>query len=256
MKKKKPTTEPTESLALDAPIGEIIKRLRNIVNGKRNDRPHLTDKKVDSLLDVLIFKCTQLTEKALLNAEATLQQNEKNEQNITFPQVQENVSYSDALRGKRKPHTILVYPAKGSSEATSVEEILKKTTRLEASVKIRGFRKFKKQGVAVVCNSVKDIQYIMFRLDEDNSTKEKVSHRMPGKRHPSIILYDLPNSITDQEVQVALRTYAEDGENLRLRLKLKSRKPDTSHWVLEAPGKQFLQLKRFRKIAVIWNLFK
>ncbi|GBN41144.1 hypothetical protein AVEN_236632-1, partial [Araneus ventricosus] len=90
----------------DVPISEIIKRLRNC-----------------SLLGVLVFKCTQLTKKALLNAEATLQQNEKNEQNITFPQVQENDSYSDALRGTRKPHAILAYPAKDSSEATSVEEI-------------------------------------------------------------------------------------------------------------------------------------
>ncbi|GBM83924.1 hypothetical protein AVEN_49579-1 [Araneus ventricosus] len=124
--KRKTTTELTKSLKLDVPISEIIKRLRNIVNGKQNYRPHLTDKKVEianSLLDVLVFKCTQLTEKALLNAEATVQQNEKNKQNITFPQVQENDSYSDALRGTRKPHTILACPAKDSSEATSVEEI-------------------------------------------------------------------------------------------------------------------------------------
>ncbi|GBN69444.1 hypothetical protein AVEN_157600-1 [Araneus ventricosus] len=63
-------------------------------------------------------------------------QNEKNEQNATFSQFQENVSYSDAPRGKRKPQTNLVYPAKDSSEVTSVEEILKKTIRPEASVKI------------------------------------------------------------------------------------------------------------------------
>ncbi|GBL75331.1 hypothetical protein AVEN_194542-2-1, partial [Araneus ventricosus] len=75
-------------------------------------------------------------------------------------------------------------------------------------------------------------------LDKGNSTKGKFSHRMPGKRHPSIILYDLPNTITDQKVQEALRTYTEDGENLRIRFKLKGRKPDTSHWVMEAPGKQ------------------
>ncbi|GBM71207.1 hypothetical protein AVEN_119930-1 [Araneus ventricosus] len=96
----------------DAPISEIIKRLRNIVNCKQSDRRHLWDKKVEidnNLLDVLVFKCTQLTEKALLTAKATLQQIEKNEQNTTFSQFQENVSYSDALRGKRKLHTILVY---------------------------------------------------------------------------------------------------------------------------------------------------
>ncbi|GBN44077.1 hypothetical protein AVEN_22485-1 [Araneus ventricosus] len=107
----------------DAPVSEIIKRLRNIVNGKQIDHPHLTDKKVEignSLLDVLVFKCTQMTEKFLLNAEATLQQNEKDEQNITFPQVQEIVRYSDDLRGKRKPHTTLVYPAMDSSKATSI----------------------------------------------------------------------------------------------------------------------------------------
>ncbi|GBN61260.1 hypothetical protein AVEN_94210-1 [Araneus ventricosus] len=200
----------------DAPISEIIKRLRNIVNCKEIDRSHLSDKKVDianSLPDILVFKCTQVTEKALFNAEATLQKNEKNEQNTTLSQFQENFSYSDALRGMRKPHTILVYPAKDSSEATSVEEILKNTIRPT--------------------------------LDGDNSAKEKVSHRMPGKRHPSIILYDLPNTITDQEVQETLRTYTEDGENLRTPFKLKGRKPDASHWVMEAPRQHFLQLKRF-----------
>ncbi|GBL92450.1 hypothetical protein AVEN_174730-1 [Araneus ventricosus] len=65
----------------DAPIREIIKRLRNIVNSKQNYHSRLTYKKVEiasSLLDVFVFKCTQLTEKALINAEETFQQNEKN----------------------------------------------------------------------------------------------------------------------------------------------------------------------------------
>ncbi|GBM71206.1 hypothetical protein AVEN_119929-1 [Araneus ventricosus] len=79
---------------------------------------------------------------------------------------------------------------------------------------------------------------------------------MSGKRYASIILYDLPNTTIDQEVQEALRTYTEDGENIRLRLKLKGRKPDTSQWVMDTPGKQFLQLRRFRKIAVNWNVFQ
>ncbi|GBM65423.1 hypothetical protein AVEN_71108-1 [Araneus ventricosus] len=183
----------------DAPISEIIKRLRNIVNSKQIDRPHLTDKKVEianSLLDVLVFKCPQMTEKVLLNAVAILQQNEKNEQNIIFPQVQENVSYSGDLRGKGKPHTTLVYPAKYISEATALEEILKKTIRPEANVKIREFRKVKNKEVAVFCDSVKDIQSIISRLNENNSRNEKLSRRIPGKRHQAF-LYDLPNTITD-----------------------------------------------------------
>ncbi|GBM29559.1 hypothetical protein AVEN_206399-1 [Araneus ventricosus] len=204
----------------DVSISEIIKRLRNIVN------------------------------------EATLPQNEKKEQHIIFPQVQENASYFDALRGRRKPYVILVYPAKDSSKATSVEEILKTTIRPETSFKIREFSKVKNQGVAVVFDSVKDIRSIISRLDEDNSTKEKFSHRMPGKSRPSIILYDHQNTIADQEAQEAFRIYTEDGENLRLRLKLKGRKRDTYHCVMEAPGMHFLQLKRFRKIAVNWDVFQ
>ncbi|GBO14019.1 hypothetical protein AVEN_220692-1 [Araneus ventricosus] len=81
----------SELLSYDenSPNSEIIKRLRNIVNCKQNDRTHLSDKKAgiaNSLLDVLVFKCTQLTEKAFFNAEATLQKNEKNEQVTTFSQ--------------------------------------------------------------------------------------------------------------------------------------------------------------------------
>ncbi|GBM59964.1 hypothetical protein AVEN_178214-1 [Araneus ventricosus] len=59
-------------------------------------------------------------------------------------------------------------------EETTVEEILMKTLRPEASVKIREFRKIKNQGVAVVCDSEKDIQTIISRLGEDNLTKEKI----------------------------------------------------------------------------------
>ncbi|GBN79406.1 hypothetical protein AVEN_6175-1 [Araneus ventricosus] len=126
----------------DAPISEIFKRLRNIVN------------------------------------EATLQQNEKDEQNITFPQVQENVRYSDDLRGKRKLHTTLVYPAMDSSEATSVEEILKKTIRPEANVKIREFMKVKNPKIAVFCDSVKDIQPLV-KVEFPIQARNKESRHWP-----------------------------------------------------------------------------
>ncbi|GBL99652.1 hypothetical protein AVEN_68897-1 [Araneus ventricosus] len=58
----------------------------------------------NSLLDVLVFKCTQMTEKFPLNAEATLQQNEENEQNITFPQVQDNVRSFNIITGDFNCH--------------------------------------------------------------------------------------------------------------------------------------------------------
>ncbi|GBN60025.1 hypothetical protein AVEN_29676-1 [Araneus ventricosus] len=177
---------------LDVDGSEIIKRFRNIVNCKQNDSPHVTGKKVEianRLLDVLVFKCTQLTERALLYAEATLQQYEKNEQNTTFPQFQENVSHSDALstqtfstespppshfklkeRGnttrqnlifaealkKKRSPAILLNPKGTAENKTPVEEILKKELS-EPDSNIQNIKKVQNKGLVVVCDKEEDI---------------------------------------------------------------------------------------------------
>ncbi|GBO01015.1 hypothetical protein AVEN_151531-1 [Araneus ventricosus] len=86
--------------------------------------------------------------------------------------------------------------------------------------------------------------------------KKNISLRLPGKRYPSLIIYDLTNDTTNEDVQIALKAYSNWGEDLRLRFKMRGRKEETSHWVLEAPCEAFFNLRRLRKIPIKWAMYQ
>ncbi|GBN13674.1 hypothetical protein AVEN_140049-1 [Araneus ventricosus] len=87
------------------------------------------------------------------------------------------------------------------------------------------------------------------------SMEQSSQFGLPGKRYPSLIIYDLPNDTTNEDVQNALKAYSNWGEDLRLRFKMRGRKEGTSHWVLEALFEAFFKLRQLRKIPIKWTMY-
>ncbi|CAL1264681.1 unnamed protein product [Larinioides sclopetarius] len=77
-----------------------------------------------------------------------------------------------------------------------------------------------------------------------------VLYRNPQKRHPSIIIYNIPNSIEESEIHKSIKTFTKMDVNLNLRFKLKGRRENTSHWIFEAPGEVFRKIEKGKKIPI------
>ncbi|GBM32722.1 Putative phosphoenolpyruvate synthase [Araneus ventricosus] len=184
---------------------------------------------------------------------------------VSLPNILEKArKFMDITGGKRcykvhttvnkskKPPTLLLYPMK-SAEKEEVLEILKREIA-RPSTKIKDVQKIKNKGVAVQLERDQDVEELIQAINSKETLKSTIETKKPGKRHPSIIIYNLPDETTEDEVQEALAINADIKERLNIRFKLSGRQRGTAHWILETPSESFHKLKRLGKLPIHWTM--
>ncbi|GBM26036.1 hypothetical protein AVEN_62003-1 [Araneus ventricosus] len=152
---------------------------------------------------------------------------------------------------KGKKTTLLLYPMKSTEK--EVLEILKREIA-RSSTKIKDVQKIKSKGVGVHLERDQDVEELIQTINNKETLKSTIETKKPGKRHPGIIIYNLPDETTEDEVQEALAVNADIKERLNIRFKLSCWQPGTAHWVLETPSKSFHKLKRLGKLPIHWTM--
>ncbi|GBN51090.1 hypothetical protein AVEN_85973-1 [Araneus ventricosus] len=147
-----------------------------------------------------------------------------------------------AKQGHKEKKALIVVPNDSASGSNKdIEAIIRKELPQEMANKIKGniqkrdsSRMSKRGG----CRAIKE------SIESHNNN---VSTRPPGKRHPSLVIYAVPEATTIEEIQKTAETYSEEGMSLLLQVKMKGRKEEKSHIVLEAPSKFFHTLKKSKE---------
>ncbi|GBL56575.1 hypothetical protein AVEN_196586-1 [Araneus ventricosus] len=115
-------------------------------------------------------------------------------------------------QASKKPPTLLLYPMK-SAEKEEVGEILKREIA-RPSTKIKDVQKIKNKGVAVQLERDQNVEELIQAINSKETLKSTIETKKPGKTHPSIIIYKLPDETTEDEVQEALAINADIKERL------------------------------------------
>ncbi|GBM15682.1 hypothetical protein AVEN_262861-1 [Araneus ventricosus] len=129
-----------------------------------------------------------------------------------------------------------------------VEEIFKKEF-----FNIQNIKKVQNKGLVSVCYKEEVISKLVTSITEKEDLAAKIETKAPGKRHPSLIVCDIPNSTTEKELQQAIVDCLVLPNPLEIRFKLRGKEQDTSHWVMEAPRKVIKKIKITCKIALNWT---
>ncbi|GBO32463.1 hypothetical protein AVEN_57582-1 [Araneus ventricosus] len=155
-------------------------------------------------------------------------------------------------QASKTPTTLLLYPMK-SVEKEEVLEIRKREIA-RPSTKIKYVQKIKNKGVAVQLERDQDVEELIQTINSKETLKSTIETKKPGKRHPSIIIYNLPDETIEDEVQETLAINADIKERLNIRFELSGRQPGTAHWILETPNESFHKLKRLGKLPIHWTM--
>ncbi|KAF8781704.1 hypothetical protein HNY73_012074 [Argiope bruennichi] len=111
---------------------------------------------------------------------------------------------------------MLLYPTEGNDK--TIESILREELKEDGpNFKIRAVRKLQNKGMAIICGKEQEFDQLKKTIESNDSLKKNITVRLPGKRLPSLIIYDLPNDTTNKDVQTALKAYTNTHEDLRLR---------------------------------------
>ncbi|KAF8786052.1 PiggyBac transposable element-derived protein like [Argiope bruennichi] len=165
------------------------------------------------------------------------------------------VQYTQQLRKNKHPrsHKPFCYTqTRQQKKPEDIKELLKKEVA-HPGIRIKEVRNIK-NGVAVICDNSEAIAQLETKLKNSTALNKNIQIKQPAKRHPSIIIYNLPDEITPEEVNEALKTGAGITEDLKLRFKLSGRLQGTAHWVLEAPSESFHKIKKLGKIPINWSM--
>ncbi|GBN18439.1 hypothetical protein AVEN_236860-1 [Araneus ventricosus] len=258
----------------------LLAQLRRIVNIKRGTKSYLTIPLlneaneimdlIESDINVLIsqssLKPNGVTEaqasatfltKAISpeQADATIQ---------TTPSISRSgpkttkKSFADALKSnppKQRPTAILLYPKEKDSLEGSMRDFLSDEVPPNHSIfkNVRKIKNIKNNGLAVIVNNKSQQQEFLEEIQNFPLIKTKISPSLPSIKHPSAILYGVPNSIIEEEIQRELKAATSQDSNLRVRFKFKGKEEDTTNWVFETPGEILKILKRKSKIHVKWH---
>ncbi|GBM81804.1 hypothetical protein AVEN_145970-1 [Araneus ventricosus] len=112
---------------------------------------------------------------------------------------------------------------------------------------IHNIRPISKSGFVITLNSEDDTIKLSTAIQKIPDISSKVTIKNPGKRHLSMILYNVPSNISDEEIQSHLQT---NKCPLKIRFQFKGRLTNTRNLVFETPAAEFHKLKNIKKVPI------
>ncbi|GBL85251.1 hypothetical protein AVEN_222723-1 [Araneus ventricosus] len=117
---------------------------------------------------------------------------------------------------------------------------------------IHNIRPISKSGLVITLNFEDDKIKLSTAIQKISS---KVTIKNTGKRHPSMILYNVPSNISDEEIQSHLQVFQTNQCPLKIRFQFKGRLSNTRNLVFETPSAQFHKLKNIKKVPIKWKMY-
>ncbi|GBN56824.1 hypothetical protein AVEN_39281-1 [Araneus ventricosus] len=100
--------------------------------------------------------------------------------------------------------------------------------------KFNSSENYNKGRIAISLQSSSDIKNFQSKPEENINLKSSITTKLPTKRSPSLILYNIPISTKEEEIQESLMAQLNLTSPLNLRFKFRGNSTETTNWVFEA----------------------
>ncbi|GBN47362.1 hypothetical protein AVEN_201076-1 [Araneus ventricosus] len=124
----------------------------------------------------------------------------------TFAEVDKNKQSLTATKAE-DPTVLLNSKDSSKNGGISVKEILLSNfSCFEA--KIKNVRTIRNNRFAITCNREEDLEQIINKINGTESLSNSIAYKKPKRKHPSIILYNIPNWEDEVSIQNVLKVYS------------------------------------------------
>ncbi|GBO29931.1 hypothetical protein AVEN_264258-1 [Araneus ventricosus] len=163
-------------------------------------------------------------------------------------------NYTDNTPPEPIPNpTILLYPTTNST--SNLSEILNEALS-PRDFNPTNIKPLRGNGLAISFQTSSQIKQFQSKLEENNNLKSSFSTKLPTKRSPSFIIYNVPNPTKEAVIQEALKTQLNLTNPLNLRFKFKVSSTKTTNWVFEATTPTLNIIQQVQKIRIGWSMLK
>jgi len=180
--------------------------------------------------------------------------------------IQSLFDLSNRSNKKKEAYPLLAYPRnEGMSSAETIDTIMAKVNPKEMGIKVSRYGPINNGGVVLELGTNEHRDKVMERLGRD------LDVRLPKKRRPKVIIYDIPKNWTDQQLseEVYEMNFREPGgadvedfkANFRPLFKTGPRKVggkerSNTEWVVEVSGNMLKQLLHKGRLYHGWETSK
>ncbi|GBM78622.1 hypothetical protein AVEN_155588-1 [Araneus ventricosus] len=166
----------------------------------------------------------------------------------SFPPPSSNQTSSETSLN----HTKLLYPTSNSKSNL--------TDLLNVELQPKDFhptniRPIRGKGLAISLKSSTDIDNFHLKITRNANRKSSIKIKKPAKRLPSLIVYNIPSSIKEENIQDNM-AQLDLPIPLKIRFKFKGNSPETSNWVFETTATTLKAAQKIKKINLLWSFLK
>jgi hypothetical protein len=237
-----------QSTQLTINLGTKIKRLENnfdlnkqeIINlintsisakNKTNSKTQILEKlkeieKIFRETQELLIKENKEKTNAIKNNNTHISQS--NQQKRSYAQILKTKNLTEKQETKTK-HVITVYPKEENINSITLKSQLKKNLKLNklGPIGINNIRNIRNNGIIIECNSNNECKLLETEINTNNETKNICEAKIPNKKLPKVIIYNIENDIKEEEIldylvkqNISVNNYLE-GKEIENELKFK-----------------------------------
>ncbi|GBN23450.1 hypothetical protein AVEN_273295-1 [Araneus ventricosus] len=149
--------------------------------------------------------------------------------------------------------TILLYPASDSN--LSLPELLNETIPSN-DINPVNIKSIRGNGLAVTLHTENEVDKLKLIIEENVTLKSAITSKIPSKRNPSIILYNLPSFLNEDEIPQALKFQHNLDFPLNPSFNFRGSSSNLRNWVFEAPAQILNSIKQTNKILIGWGMYR
>lgn len=207
-------------------------------------------------------------EKARLSGQLGVLERNKTSSPLSYARVAASGGAPELVPVKKKKDQKILVKPKNIEECGNSEEVKmllqKELDSCKNEIRVKFIRKLKNKAILMELNDTKDMEIIKKKLE----SSDKLTHVVPGRIGPRIIIYDVPKSMSEEElvkniVSKNLKGVVEEEDltkEIKVLFKMKSSgkyKSDNKHnVVLSVCGRVFKSLRAAGRIFVGFNSFR
>ncbi|GBM28836.1 hypothetical protein AVEN_43560-1 [Araneus ventricosus] len=154
------------------------------------------------------------------------------------------------------PSSLLLLPTTQALETKVNLSVLLSTFLPAPEVQIQNIKQVRSNVLAVSMATSNDSEKLIAEITSNEILNSSMTIKIPKKRHPSVIVYNVQNDVEESEIQQAFRKCTFNETDLKFRFKFKGSSPNHQNWVFEVPVKDFSILTKLDKIPLRWLMHK
>lgn len=161
-------------------------------------------------------------------------------------------------------NTLLIFPKEkldGQSSQLTEALVKKAINPQDLGLKIKRISKIRNNGIAVELQTASQLD----KLQSEPKLSQLVQMNRPRKRFPKVLIYDVPQDLTDQQltekvylqnVDQQSQTLGEFSESFKPLFKTGPRSVEVSNWVVEVHPRIRNQMLRDQRVFISWSSCK